>query len=254
MSFLIGSCANFYKNNAGSFQDMGLTVNAGLYVIANVLYLMGSMSFVPVLKDKLGGNSLGIILFCIASIIFILAPSYDLYRAHQLRGNVQISQLSFLIELLIASMYIGGSFLFLVGSVYFWIHTHQYFATTLHLISSTFFLGANLLSPFVNFCRFLFRVNRVEIATLIGTLAEQTQQAPVDVFLGNRNLPPLVNTGKIDPQLKDKLTKVTTFCGNMGSILYILGSLSDVLCSNSCIITIFIWWDNVLYRLFCEFL
>ena len=224
--FLIGSCVNFYKNNAGSGEDLSLSVNAAMYIMANVLYLFGSISFVPVVRSALGGNYFGITLFIIASVMFTVAPSYDLYRAHKLRARVQISKLSFMIELAVATMYIGGSLLFLIGSLFYLPVIYRGLAAHLYLVSSCCFLGANMMSPLANFWRFLKRVNSAEKPTLISAIARQSGQHPVDVLLGNRNLPPLVNEKKIDPRMKKMLTRFTTVCGNVGSVCYVLGSIA----------------------------
>ena len=224
--FFIGSCANFIKNDAWSAKDMGLTLNAWLYLFANFLFIVGSVAFVPAVEEELGGTDLGISLFIIGSVIFIVAPLYDMYRAHNLRESAQISYLSFVIETTIAILYIGGSCLFVVGSVYFFPALYEEFAVTLFVVGSCCFFAATISSPLANFFRYVSRVTQVEKNEKVVKLAEATDQGVVEVLLGNRNLPPLINPRAIDPRTVVVLNLTSDISGNLGGICFIVGSFA----------------------------
>jgi hypothetical protein len=224
--FFIGSCANFVKNDAWSGNDMGLTINACLYMFANFLFIIGSVAFVPAVEGELGGNGMGISLFIIGSVIFIVAPSYDMYRAQKLRDSTQISHLSFLIELVIAVLYIGGSCLFVVGSVYFFPALYHEYAVTMFVVGSFCFFAATISSPLANFWRYVTRVTQVEKFNQVSKWAEENQMSAVDVLFGNRNLPPLINLKAIDPKKAHVLTLITDISGNVGGLCFIVGSFA----------------------------
>mmetsp|Transcript_16750 Transcript_16750/g.25153 ORF Transcript_16750/g.25153 Transcript_16750/m.25153 type:complete len:454 (-) Transcript_16750:196-1557(-) len=158
--FFVGSCVNFYKNDAMSCQDIALTINATLYLVANFMFVIGSIFFVPIIEENGFGLS-GVSLFIIGSFIFIVAPLYDMHRAHQLRGKVQISFLSYVIECIVASLYIGGSCLFLVGSILYLPELYDPFSVTLFVVGSFFFLGATISSPAANIWRYFDRLARI---------------------------------------------------------------------------------------------
>jgi hypothetical protein len=72
---------------------------------------------------------------------------------------MQISYLSLAVEFVIAIMYIGGSMLYLVGSIYFIPIFFERFAVTMFVVGSFCFLGACLSSPFANLFRYWQRLN-----------------------------------------------------------------------------------------------
>ena len=159
--FFMGSCSNFVKNDAASCQDWGLTFNATLYCVANFLFTVGSCFFCPKLAHEhipigpgFEAEFIGLGCFIFGSVVFILAPLYDIYRAHQLRNTNQISYLSMAVEIVIAIMYIGGSILYFVGSIYFIPELFERFAVTMFVVGSFCFLGACLSSPFANLYRY----------------------------------------------------------------------------------------------------
>lgn len=165
--FFLGSCANFVKNDAASCTDLGLTINASLYCFANFLFTVGSCFFcpklahhhIPIGEKGFKAEYIGLGCFIFGSVVFILAPLYDMYRAHQLRTAMQISYLSLAVEFVIAIMYIGGSMLYLVGSIYFIPIFFERFAVTMFVVGSFCFLGACLSSPFANLFRYWQRLN-----------------------------------------------------------------------------------------------
>ena len=156
--FLVGSAANFAKNDAASFKDVALSVNAILYIAANSMFVVGSALFFPQLIELAPFvETTGISLFIIGSVVFILAPLFDMYRTWLLRRHLQISTLSYSIELTIAALYIGGSVLFVVGSVYFIPSLFQVFAVTMFVVGSSLFLLATASMPMSNLWRYLTR-------------------------------------------------------------------------------------------------
>jgi hypothetical protein len=168
--FFLGSIANFVKNDAASCTDLGLTINATLYCIANFLFTVGSCFFCPKLAHHhipIGAKGfkaeyIGLGCFIFGSVVFILAPLYDMYRAHQLRCTLQISYLSLAVEYVIATMYIGGSMLYLIGSVYFIPVLFERFAVTMFVVGSFCFLGACLSSPSANLFRYWQRLSMIQ--------------------------------------------------------------------------------------------
>mmetsp|Transcript_16460 Transcript_16460/g.27508 ORF Transcript_16460/g.27508 Transcript_16460/m.27508 type:complete len:383 (-) Transcript_16460:206-1354(-) len=167
--FFLGSCANFVKNDAASCQDIGLTFNATLYCVANFLFTVGSAFFCPKLAHEhipigekgFKAEYIGLGCFIFGSVDFILAPLYDIYRAHQLRNSLQISYLSMMVEFIIAVMYIGGSVMYLIGSVYFIPDLFERFAVTMFVVGSFCFLGACLSSPCANLYRYWQRMSLI---------------------------------------------------------------------------------------------
>ena len=167
--FFLGSCSNFVKNDAASCTDLGLTINATLYCVANFLFTVGSCFFCPKLAHHhipIGAKGfkaeyIGLGCFIFGSVVFILAPMYDMYRAHQLRSTLQISHMSVVVEFIIAAMYIGGSILYLVGSVYFIPDLFERFAVHMFVVGSFCFLGACLSSPCANLWRYYQRMSQI---------------------------------------------------------------------------------------------
>lgn len=168
--FFVGSCANFVKNDAASCTDIGLTINATLYCIANFLFTVGSCFFcpklahhhIPISAKGFKAEYIGLGCFIFGSVVFIVAPMYDMYRAHQLRLKGQISYLSVAVEFVIAAMYIGGSMLYLVGSVYFIPDLFEVFAVHMFVVGSFCFLGACLSSPCANLFRYWDRMSQIK--------------------------------------------------------------------------------------------
>ena len=130
--FCIGSSVNFYKNDAGSVKDIGFSINATLYDLATLLGIGASIGFIPVMQSHLGGgNHVALVLLMTSCVIFIVAPLYDLYRARRLRKDVHISYFSFVIEFIVATMYIGGSVLFFIACIFFFPGFYHAFAVDL---------------------------------------------------------------------------------------------------------------------------
>ena len=85
--FIIGSClftmastSLSIRLNAFSMEDTGLFLNCVTYIIANILFIVGSFMFIP---DYENDEILGVWLFLIGSIMFLIAPAYDFYRFGQ---------------------------------------------------------------------------------------------------------------------------------------------------------------------------
>ena len=110
----------FFRNNGHTFQDVPLSYNGSLYIIANIIFIVGCVCFMPMYdennEDTLKG---GIALFTIGSIIFLVAPMWNIYRTIEFKRHQKINELSYRTEISVGIAYILGSALFVVGSILF---------------------------------------------------------------------------------------------------------------------------------------
>ena len=117
MFFMIASGIIFVRNNCYTFEDKGTTYNCILYIIANGLFVVGSVFFLPTLDDN---NSLlitGLLFFVFGAMVFLYAPLYSVYRL--LKSEVKIKREYVIAEIAVACFFIAGNAMFIIGSVLF---------------------------------------------------------------------------------------------------------------------------------------
>lgn len=78
--FEVASIALYYRLDANLWKDFGMSCNCCLYIFANFLFIIGSVFFYPNLPYPC--ELTGIWIFIIGSLIFLVAPLYDIYRAY----------------------------------------------------------------------------------------------------------------------------------------------------------------------------
>lgn len=144
--FLQGSIISFYLSGADIADDLGLKLNSWLYILANFLFLIGSIFFIPSVVHK-EGVAFGISLFVAGSVIFVVAPAYNIYRAIEFRSKGRITSYQYHVTVSTAWLYIMGSSGFVVGSVYFLPGLYQSWSITLFVVSSVCFQIATLIVP-----------------------------------------------------------------------------------------------------------
>lgn len=153
--FTIASIILFWRNDCHTMTDYPLTLNGMAYISANTMFIVGSFCFLPEYEDMNGGEVeyLGIILFIVGSLIFLLAPMYDIFRTFEMRTHKQISAARLVTEVTVGLAYVAGSFLFVVGSILFlpYYYTREsYHAVYCFIIGSCFFLLATVITSMVN--------------------------------------------------------------------------------------------------------
>jgi len=139
--FFFTSCVNFYKINAISCEDFSLTLNAALYLVANFLFIIGSVLFIPI--GQVYQPTAGISLFMIGSLICMIAPIFNIHRARKQR-QINTDYLTYVVECTMAVLYIGGSVFFLLGSIYYLPQLYRPFSTHMFVTGSFLFMGATL--------------------------------------------------------------------------------------------------------------
>ncbi len=163
--FFIASWFLFVRSEAGTWNDLGLSTTATLYMIANFEFIVGSYFFIPAVIEDIGSELPGVTLFLAGSIIFFFAPLYDMYRAWLLRSEGTISRLTLLTEFTVALGYIVGAALFVVGSVLFLPALYSVWAAPIFLIGSCCFLISTLAGSLAAFLRYVqkrFKICRKE--------------------------------------------------------------------------------------------
>jgi hypothetical protein len=153
--FTFASIILFWRNDCHTCVDYPLTLNGIAYMSANTMFIVGSFCFLPEYTEINGGEVeyLGIILFIVGSAIFLFAPMYDIYRTLEMREHKQISAARLVTEVTVGLAYVGGSFLFVVGSILFlpYYYTRESVqAVWCFIIGSCFFLLATLVTSMVN--------------------------------------------------------------------------------------------------------
>ena len=116
LAFLIASCVLFIRHQAGTWKNPILSTTAASYIVANFLFVVGSIFFEPlVIREDLDRKvDEGVALFIIGSVIFFFAPFLDLYRTYY---SETLSLPARIEHMTLAICYILGSILFLIGSV-----------------------------------------------------------------------------------------------------------------------------------------
>ena len=144
--FLQGSVIAFILSGGSTYQDMPLAVNGLLYIGANTLFVIGSVFFLPSITEVITDET-GVILFTLGSVIFVVAPCYNVYRALDLLKHGMITSFQCKLTIFIAVLYIVGSLAFVVGSIYFLPSIFQTFSVTLFVFGSLCFQCSALLAP-----------------------------------------------------------------------------------------------------------
>jgi len=144
--FLQGSIISYYLSGADLSKDRGLTANALLYILANFLFLIGSIFFIPSVVHK-DGVTLGISLFVIGSMIFVVAPAYNIYRAVGFKREGKITNYQYNVTVSTAALYMIGSSGFVIGSIFFLPALYEVWSVTVFVISSCLFQVATLIIP-----------------------------------------------------------------------------------------------------------
>jgi len=78
--FEVASVALYYRLDANLWKEFGMSCNCCLYIFANFLFIIGSVFFYPNLPYPC--ELTGIWIFIIGSLIFLVAPLYDIFRAY----------------------------------------------------------------------------------------------------------------------------------------------------------------------------
>jgi len=92
------------------------TVNAIIYTIGGLVFVVGSVFFLPV-YDKL--EAVGAWTFFGGSLLYAIVTTYDLFESYANFKRQEGFMSDSLTELLAAIVYVIGTFLFVVGSLFF---------------------------------------------------------------------------------------------------------------------------------------
>ena len=138
LAFLIASCVLFIRHQAGTWKNPILSTTAASYIVANFLFVVGSIFFEPlVIREDLDRKvDEGVALFIIGSVIFFFAPFLDLYRTYY---SETLSLPARIEHMTLAICYILGSALFVIGSVLFLPAYFNDAAAPIFLAGSAFF-------------------------------------------------------------------------------------------------------------------
>ena len=115
--FLVSTGIIFIRNNCNTFEDMGTSLNCILYMLANSLFVIGSVFFLPKLEDNESFLISGLCFFIVGSLLFFCAPFYSVYRLYV--SEVEIPREYFVAEVTVACFFCAGNAMFIVGSVFF---------------------------------------------------------------------------------------------------------------------------------------
>lgn len=144
--FLLGACISFKHHGGFNMVDKSMLLNAYMYILANTLFVVGSFFFFPGVAAK-DTDIPGLWMFLIGSMIFVLAPVFNIFRATQMKAAGQISDLHFRSGVIIAILYIVGSGSFVIGTILFFPSIYQPCSVTIFVIGSVLFLISTLLTP-----------------------------------------------------------------------------------------------------------
>jgi len=144
--FLQGTTIVFFQSGAYKFENIPLVVNLAMYLVANAMFVVGSFFFIPNVMTQYG-PFIGVWLFIIGSLIFVISPAYNLYRATGMRQQRKMSKSQYRITSVMCVLYILGSSAFVVGSVFFLPKYFEGFAVSIFVWGSVCFLMATLLAP-----------------------------------------------------------------------------------------------------------
>lgn len=122
--FFITPTATFILSNAVSFTDKAMSWNSSMYILGGFLYVLGALAYVPFSFTATDPNKwriaviLGASLYATASVVYVVAILWDMFRAQKMKNNSQISLLTFIIESWVSTVYLMGSLLILLGSIF----------------------------------------------------------------------------------------------------------------------------------------
>jgi hypothetical protein len=162
--FLIGCICYFITSVISVFRSgalrceggMGLQVNGMMYVIGNILFMVGCIYFIPPENEL----DTGLVCFIVGSVIYVIAPLIDAYRAVQLYVGGGISYYNLLEELFVITFYVSGSLMFVVGCIYYFPSIKKPWATVLFILGSICFLIATLAAPVMRLFRHWARLRK----------------------------------------------------------------------------------------------
>ena len=164
--FLCGSVATLIHSKAYLCNDPTLTGIVVSYLIAGVLYVMGSCNFLPGVEAYIGNTNAGLIMFIVGSIIFIVSPIINIQRSFRMLQKDEMTRLKFVVETVVGVLYVLGSALFVIGCIFFFPWLYYDWSITLFLIGSVFFQLATFIPPVHRFYRYLNRRERKRAAWL----------------------------------------------------------------------------------------
>jgi hypothetical protein len=144
--FLQGSLISFFHSGGFEMQDKLLLINAVLYLVANSLFLLGSIISFPTIAAKITVVP-GLILYLIGSLMFFSAPVFNIFRAIDMRRKRTMRKLHFRATVIIASLYIVGSLGFIVGIMFFMPGLYRVWSVTIFVWGSVTFFVATLMAP-----------------------------------------------------------------------------------------------------------
>ena len=155
VTFTVASTVAFLRNDGHTFKNVPLSYNGILYIFANVVFIIGCVCFMP-RYDEDNDDVLvaGISLFTIGSLIFTLAPTWNICRTIELGKEKKINSISYRTEISVGVAYILGSTLFVVGSV---LYLPRYYddnaeaAVGCFIWGSACFLLATMITSIVHF-------------------------------------------------------------------------------------------------------
>ena len=117
---LTPAITHFLNESEKGEGDSSLSWKSNLYIIGGIIYMLGAMSYIPFSFSSNTQHSLiaGATFYVIGSAVYTIAVVRDIFRARQLKDNCRMSVINFMIESWVSGLYLLGSFLFLMGSVF----------------------------------------------------------------------------------------------------------------------------------------
>ena len=115
--FMISAGIIFIRNNCQTFQDEAMSYNCILYILANSLFVIGSVFFLPKLDDEERFLIAGLFFFTVGSMLFFCAPFYSVYRL--LQSEVRVAREYVFAEIAVALLFAAGNAMFIIGSILF---------------------------------------------------------------------------------------------------------------------------------------
>mmetsp|Transcript_23227 Transcript_23227/g.39341 ORF Transcript_23227/g.39341 Transcript_23227/m.39341 type:complete len:543 (+) Transcript_23227:123-1751(+) len=122
--FFITPIATFILSDAVSFTDKAMSWNSSMYILGGFLYVLGALAYVPFSFTTTDASTwiititVGATVYVIASIVYVVAILWDMFRALKMKKKSQISFITFVIESWVSFAYLLGSLLLLLGSIF----------------------------------------------------------------------------------------------------------------------------------------
>lgn len=133
-----------YEHGCG---EATMAWKSNLYVIGGCIYIIGSLAYFPYYSFSLNTQqyilTAGASFFVVGSAVYIVAIIRDLRSTRKLKDKSQIPLKSFIIESWVSGLYLLGSSLFLIGSIFCFPAFYTPHMNMIFLIGClSFFLGS----------------------------------------------------------------------------------------------------------------